>query len=34
MKLDSEDNPHIAYFEVTSKQPLAGTVKYAKGTLN
>ena len=32
LKLDSEDQPHIAYFIVTSKGPLEGQVKYAKGT--
>ncbi|MFQ6027473.1 MAG: hypothetical protein ACE5Q6_08280 [Dehalococcoidia bacterium] len=32
MKLDSQDQPHIAYFEVTSPGPLEGLVKYAKGT--
>ena len=32
LKLDSEDQPHIAYFIVTNKGPLAGQVKYAKGT--
>ena len=29
MKLDGLDLPHIAYFEVTSKSPLTGVVKYA-----
>ena len=32
LKLDSEDQPHIAYFIVTNKGPLEGEVKYAKGT--
>jgi len=32
MKLDSQDLPHVAYFEVTNKGPLEGLVKYAKGT--
>jgi len=32
MKLDSQDQPHIAYFEVTNNGPLEGLVKYAKGT--
>lgn len=32
LKLDSKDQPHIAYFEVSNKRPLAGRVKYAKGT--
>ena len=32
LKLDSKDQPHIAYFEVSSKRPLDGVVKYAKGT--
>ena len=32
LKLDSEDQPHIAYFIVTNKGPLEGRVKYAKGT--
>ena len=34
LKLDSEDHPHVAYFEVTSKSPLDGRIKYAKGTPN
>ncbi len=33
LKLDSEDQPHIAYFIVTNKGPLEGRVKYAKGIL-
>ena len=32
LKLDSNDDPHIAYFMVTSRGPLEGRVKYAKGT--
>ena len=32
MKLDSQDLPHVTYFEVTNKGPLEGLVKYAKGT--
>ena len=32
LKLDSENQPHIAYFIVTNKGPLEGRVKYAKGT--
>ena len=32
LKLDSQGRPHIAYFEVSSKSPLSGTVKYALGT--
>ena len=32
LKLDSNGNPHLAYFEVTGKSPLAGIVKYARGT--
>ncbi len=32
LKLDSEDQPHIAFFEVTNSNPLEGMVKYAKGT--
>lgn len=32
MKLDSQDQPHIAYFQVTNKGPLEGIVKYAMGT--
>ncbi len=32
LKLDSQGRPHIAYFEVSSKGPLSGTVKYALGT--
>ena len=32
MKLDTQDRPHIAYFEVTKKGPLEGQVKYALGT--
>ena len=31
LKLDSRGHPHLAYFEVTSKSPLTGVVKYAKG---
>ena len=34
LKLDSEDSPHVAYFEVTDKSPLNGRIKYAKGTPN
>ena len=34
LKLDSEDRPHVAYFEVTDKRPLNGRVKYAMGTPN
>ncbi|MDA1349126.1 MAG: hypothetical protein O3A47_09725 [Chloroflexi bacterium] len=30
--LDADDQPHIAYFEVTNKSPLDGVIKYAKGT--
>ena len=32
LKIDSLDQPHIAYFEVTNKGPLEGLVRYAKGT--
>ncbi len=32
MKLDTQDRPHIAYFEVTKAGPLEGKVKYALGT--
>ena len=32
VKLDRQDEPHIAYSEVTSKGPLDGIVKYAQGT--
>ena len=32
MKLDSKDQPHIAYFDVLDKSPLTGRVRYAKGT--
>ena len=32
LKLDSNGHPHLAYFEVTSREPLTGVVKYAKGT--
>ena len=32
LKLDSDDRPHIAYFEVTSQRPLNGVIKYARGT--
>ena len=32
LKIDSQDQPHIAYFEVTNSAPLEGAVKYAKGT--
>jgi hypothetical protein len=33
LKLDGQDQPHVAYFEVTSTGgPLAGVIKYAKGT--
>ena len=31
MKLDSDDEPHLTYFEVTSKGPLNGKVMYARG---
>ena len=31
-KLDSLNQPHIAYFVVTNKGPLAGRIKYAAGT--
>ena len=31
LKLDGRDEPHIAYFEVTSELPLAGQVMYAHG---
>ena len=34
LKLDANDEPHLTYFEVTDKSPLAGLVKYAKGTPN
>ena len=34
LKLDSRDQPHIAYFEVSDKSPLNGRIKYAKGTAN
>ncbi len=29
LKLDRDSNPHVAYYEVTSKTPLKGIVKYA-----
>ena len=32
LKLDSQDHPHLAFFEVTNKGPLEGVVKYTKGT--
>ncbi|MCI0437798.1 MAG: hypothetical protein L0177_01550 [Chloroflexi bacterium] len=32
LKLDSNDEPHLAYFDVTTMQPLRGVVRYAKGT--
>jgi hypothetical protein len=32
LKLDSQDQPHIAYFQVTSQRPPEGIVKYARGT--
>ncbi len=32
LKLDSRDQPHIAYLEVTNQGALEGLVKYAKGT--
>lgn len=32
LKLDSGGDPHLAYFEVTSSQPLDGRVMYARGT--
>ena len=32
LKLDSNGHPHLAYFEVTTSEPLTGMVKYAKGT--
>ena len=31
LKVDSKDQPHLTYFEVTSKSPLNGRVMYAKG---
>ena len=31
LKLDSLDQPHIAYFDVVDKSPLTGRVKYARG---
>lgn len=31
LKIDSKDQPHLTYFEVTSKSPLNGRVMYAKG---
>ncbi len=31
LKLDSNDEPHMAYFEVTAMRPLNGVVMYAKG---
>ncbi len=31
LKLDSLDQPHIAYFDVVDKAPLTGRVKYARG---
>ena len=34
LKLDAADQPHVAYFEVTSSQPLDGIVKYARGTFD
>ena len=34
LELDSNDHPHIAYFEVTDTRPLNGLIKYAKGTPN
>ena len=32
LKLDSKDEPHVVYFEVTTTRPLNGRIKYAKGT--
>ena len=32
LKLDSNDRPHIAYFEVNTKGPLTGVIKYTTGT--
>ena len=32
LKLDSQDEPHIAYYEVTNKSPLDGVVMYAQGS--
>jgi len=32
MKLDSNDEPHLTYFEVTSTRPLNGKIMYAKGS--
>ena len=32
LALDSNDRPHIAYFQVTNKLPLQGRVKYVTGT--
>lgn len=31
LKLDSQDQPHIVYFDVVDKSPLTGRVKYARG---
>lgn len=33
LALDADDNPHIVFFQVTTKQPLAGRVKYVSGTV-
>lgn len=30
--LDPDDQPHIAYFEITAKSPINGVIKYTKGT--
>ncbi len=32
LKLDSNDEPHLTYFEVTSTRPLNGKIMYAKGS--
>ena len=34
LKLDSQDRPHLTYFEVTETSPLNGRIKYVKGTPN
>ena len=31
LKLDSQGHPHIVYYQITSRDPLTGVVKYAKG---
>ena len=34
LKLDADDNAHVAFAETTRRSPLEGIVKYAVGTRN